>query len=63
MATDATGYIKHHLTNLTYGQLPAGTEYTADNGKVSELSEATWMFAQNGQQAADMGFWRSMWIH
>lgn len=57
MATDATGYIKHHLTNLTYGQLPAGTEYTTDEGKVSELTEATWMLAQSGEQAAEMGFW------
>jgi F-type H+-transporting ATPase subunit a len=57
MATDATGYIKHHLTNLTYGQLPAGTEYTNSEGSVSELTEATWMLAQNGEQASNMGFW------
>ncbi len=56
MATDATGYIQHHLTNLTYGKLPAGTEYTTDEGKVSELTEATWMFAQHGGHATDMGF-------
>jgi F-type H+-transporting ATPase subunit a len=57
MATDATGYIKHHLTNLTYGQLPAGTDYVDDEGKMSELTEATWMLAQNGEQASNMGFW------
>ncbi|MGK0249125.1 MAG: F-type H+-transporting ATPase subunit a [Oleispira sp.] len=57
MATDATGYIKHHLTNLTYGQLPAGTDYVDDEGKLSELTEATWMLAQNGEQASNMGFW------
>jgi F-type H+-transporting ATPase subunit a len=34
-------YIKHHLTNLTYGQLPDGT----------------WGFAHNGDEAAQMGFW------
>ncbi|MEH6449996.1 MAG: F0F1 ATP synthase subunit A [Oleispira sp.] len=57
MATDATSYIQHHLTNLTYGQLPAGTEYTTAEGSVSELTEATWMLAQSGEQAAEMGFW------
>ena len=41
MAEDAGGYIKHHLTNLTYGQKPDGT----------------WGFAENAEQAAEMGFW------
>jgi F-type H+-transporting ATPase subunit a len=57
MATDASGYIQHHLTNLTYGQLPAGTDYIDDNGNVSELTEATWMLAQSGEHASNMGFW------
>jgi F-type H+-transporting ATPase subunit a len=34
------GYINHHLTNLTYGQLPDGT----------------WGFAHGAQEAASMGF-------
>ncbi len=34
------GYINHHLTNLTYGQLPDGS----------------WGFAHGAQEAADMGF-------
>ena len=34
-------YIKHHLTNLTYGQFPDGH----------------WGFAHNGSEAAQMGFW------
>ncbi|MGK0375143.1 MAG: F-type H+-transporting ATPase subunit a [Arenicella sp.] len=34
------GYINHHLTNLTYGQLPDGT----------------WGFADGAEQAASMGF-------
>jgi F-type H+-transporting ATPase subunit a len=34
-------YIKHHLTNLTYGQLPDGS----------------WGFAHNSAEAAQMGFW------
>lgn len=37
----SAGYIKHHLTNLTYGQLPDGT----------------WGFAKSGEEAAQMGFW------
>jgi len=34
-------YIQHHLTNLTYGQLPDGT----------------WGFAHSGAEASQMGFW------
>jgi F-type H+-transporting ATPase subunit a len=34
-------YIKHHLTNLTYGQLPDGQ----------------WGFAASAEQAKEMGFW------
>jgi F-type H+-transporting ATPase subunit a len=34
-------YIKHHLQNLTYGQLPDGT----------------WGLAQTPEQAKEMGFW------
>ena len=34
------GYINHHLTNLTYGQLPDGS----------------WGFAHGAEQAANMGF-------
>jgi len=49
MAGDATGYIKHHLTNLTYGKLPAGYVREGENG--GELSEATWTFAQSTQEA------------
>lgn len=41
MAEDAAGYIKHHLTNLTYGPKPDGT----------------WGFAENAKEAAEMGFW------
>jgi F-type H+-transporting ATPase subunit a len=40
-AITASEYIKHHLTNLTYGQLPDGT----------------WGFAHNSAEAAQMGFW------
>lgn len=53
MAADTpVEYIKHHLTNLTYGKLPAG--YERADGSVVE--EATWTMARTGQEAADMGF-------
>ncbi|CAM3495363.1 F0F1 ATP synthase subunit A [Parendozoicomonas haliclonae] len=53
MAETASGYIQHHLQNLTYGQLPA--DYVRADGSV--LSDATWTFAHSAQEAADMGFW------
>ena len=34
-------YIRHHLTNLTYGQYPDGT----------------WGFAHSAEEAQAMGFW------
>lgn len=40
-ALTASEYIKHHLTNLTYGKLPDGS----------------WGFAHNSDEAAQMGFW------
>lgn len=40
-AITSSEYIKHHLTNLTYGQLPDGT----------------WGFAHSAEEAAQMGFW------
>ncbi len=48
----STGYIQHHLQNLTYGKLPAG--YARDNGTV--LEQATWTMAHSSQEAQDMGF-------
>ena len=53
MAETASGYIQHHLQNLTYGQLPAG--YIRPDGLV--LEEPTWTLARTVQEAADMGFW------
>ena len=41
MAESSSEYIKHHLTNLTYGQHPDGT----------------WGFAHSAEEAAAMGFW------
>lgn len=40
-AITSSEYIKHHLTNLTYGQFPDGT----------------WGFAHDTAEAAQMGFW------
>ncbi|MHB0924918.1 MAG: F0F1 ATP synthase subunit A [Gallionellaceae bacterium] len=37
----SAGYIKHHLQNLTYGQLPDGT----------------WGIAHSAEEAKSMGFW------
>ncbi len=45
-------YIKHHLTNLTYGKLPEG--YERADGTVTQ--EAGWTFARTAQEASDMGF-------
>ncbi|QBM18657.1 ATP synthase subunit a [Marinobacter sp. JH2] len=53
MAADTpVEYIKHHLTNLTYGKLPAG--YERADGSV--VQEASWSFATTAQEATDMGF-------
>ncbi|WP_336367873.1 F0F1 ATP synthase subunit A [Marinobacter sp. C2H3] len=41
-------YIDHHLTNLTFGQLPAGSRPGQDH--------AVWTLAQNGEEASQMGF-------
>ena len=40
MADNAAEYIKHHLTNLTYG----------------EKSDGTWGIAHSAEEAAAMGF-------
>ena len=46
-------YIVHHLTNLTYGKLPAGT-VRFDGSVVSE--GGVWTMAHGGQEAGAMGF-------
>lgn len=53
---DAGVYIPHHLTNLTYGKLPAGYERVNADGNVTELTSSTWTIAQTAEEAADMGF-------
>ncbi len=51
-ALTSSGYIKHHLTNLTFGQLPEGT--VRYDGSV--LQDSTWTIA-HGDEASAMGFW------
>jgi len=47
-----TEYIQHHLSNLTYGELPAGTvRYDG-----TTLTENMWTMAHGGAEAAAMGF-------
>jgi F-type H+-transporting ATPase subunit a len=46
-------YIVHHLTNLTYGKLPAGFE--REGGHVIGDGGA-WVMAHNGEEASAMGF-------
>ena len=42
----SSAYIKHHLTNLTYGQFPEGHEHAGH-----------WGIAHSAQDAASFGFW------
>ena len=49
-------YISHHLTNLTYGKLPAGYERIGADGHSHILDHTQWTIAHTAQEAADMGF-------
>jgi F-type H+-transporting ATPase subunit a len=55
MAGNSTEYIKHHLTNLTYGQLPAGYVREGEHGK-EVLTQATWTMAHSPAESHAMGF-------
>jgi F-type H+-transporting ATPase subunit a len=46
-------YIVHHLTNLTYGKLPAGFE-REDGTVIGEAGQ--WVMAHGGEEVAAMGF-------
>jgi F-type H+-transporting ATPase subunit a len=48
-----SGYIVHHLTNLTYGKLPGGFE--REDGSIIADGGA-WVMAHGGEEAAAMGF-------
>ncbi len=50
-------YIKHHLTNMTFGKLPAGYERVDAQGEVyTTLESDSWVLAHNDVEMADMGF-------
>ena len=52
-ALTVSGYIIHHLTNLTYGKLPAG--FVRDDGSI--VGEGgLWTIAHGGAEASAMGF-------
>ena len=44
-AQTVSEYIVHHLTNLTYGKLPAGYERVDYDGNVHVLEHDQWTFA------------------
>jgi F-type H+-transporting ATPase subunit a len=48
-----SGYIVHHLTNLTYGKLPGGYE-RYDGSIIGE--GGAWVMAHGGEEASAMGF-------
>ncbi len=50
-------YIKHHLTNLTYGKLPAGFERHDYDGNHHVLQQDTWTWAHGAEEATAMGFY------
>jgi F-type H+-transporting ATPase subunit a len=50
-------YIVHHLTNLTYGRLPAGFQrHDAEGHLLAPLEADTWTLAHGAEEAAAMGF-------
>lgn len=52
----STGYIQHHLQNMTYGKLPEGYHRHNADGTETVLETATWTMAHSSQEAKDMGF-------
>lgn len=52
----STGYIQHHLQNMTYGKLPEGYVRVDAEGHEHVLEHAQWTMAHSAQEAADMGF-------
>jgi F-type H+-transporting ATPase subunit a len=49
-------YIKHHLTNMTYGKLPEGYTRTSADGSQHTLQQDTWTLAHNDAEMKEMGF-------
>ncbi len=52
-----TGYIQHHLQNMTYGKLPAGYVRHHADGSTHTLHHDEWTLAHSAKEAKDMGFW------
>ena len=52
-------YIKHHLTNLTYGKVPAGTPVCDSNANLTgeTYQETSWIVATCYEELEAMGFW------
>ncbi|MCB1857509.1 MAG: F0F1 ATP synthase subunit A [Gammaproteobacteria bacterium] len=48
----SSGYIKHHLTNLTFGKLPGGTYCEGEQ----VVTQDTWTVAHCADAAKEMGF-------
>ena len=55
---NSTGYIQHHLQNMTYGKLPEGYVRVDEHGHEHVLEHSQWTFAHTSQEAVDMGFLR-----
>jgi F-type H+-transporting ATPase subunit a len=52
-------YINHHLTNLVYGKVPAGTPVCDSSANLTGAvyQEPTWILATCYDELAGMGFW------
>lgn len=50
------GYIKHHLTNMTYGKLTQDVERVHTDGTTETLTEGTWTLAHSNAEVDSMGF-------
>jgi F-type H+-transporting ATPase subunit a len=49
-------YIKHHLTNMTYGKLTQNVEREHADGTTETLEAGTWTLAHNNDEVDAMGF-------
>ncbi|WP_101758640.1 F0F1 ATP synthase subunit A [Oceanicoccus sp. KOV_DT_Chl] len=50
------GYIKHHLTNMTYGKLTENVERVHTDGTTEILEAGTWTLAHSNNEVDAMGF-------
>jgi len=60
MAANSAGeYIKHHLTNLTYGKVDAGTPVCDASGNLTgeTYQQSSWVVATCYEELDAMGFW------